>query len=89
MDALLEFGRGIRQDPSRRQVTPWNPTSLSDSNACTNDWHGLVCSSCQILLMDWVCGECRLVGVCKDADGSELVAAELQIGSDLAPCIRV
>lgn len=49
MEALMEFGRGIRQDPSRRQVAPWNPTSSSDSDGCPVDWHGVQCSSGKIL----------------------------------------
>ncbi|CAM0872956.1 unnamed protein product [Alopecurus aequalis] len=49
MEVLLEFGRGIRQDPSSRQVTPWNPTSSSDSDGCPVDWHGVECSSGKIL----------------------------------------
>lgn len=49
MEALLEFGRGIRQDPSRRQAAPWNPTSSSDSDGCPVDWHGVQCNGGQIL----------------------------------------
>ncbi|XP_062215766.1 probable inactive receptor kinase At5g10020 [Phragmites australis] len=49
MEALLEFGRGIRQDPSRREVTPWNPTSALDSDGCPVDWYGVQCSGGQIL----------------------------------------
>jgi Leucine-rich repeat (LRR) protein len=49
MEALLEFGRGIRQDPSRRQAVPWNPTSALDSGGCPVDWHGVQCSGGQIL----------------------------------------
>ncbi|KAM0843536.1 hypothetical protein ACQ4PT_057643 [Festuca glaucescens] len=49
MEALMEFGRGIRQDPSRRQVAPWNPTSSSDSDGCPVDWHGVECRSGKIL----------------------------------------
>ncbi|GJN08023.1 hypothetical protein PR202_ga25908 [Eleusine coracana subsp. coracana] len=49
MEALLEFGRGIRQDPSRREATPWNPTSALDSDGCPADWHGVQCNGGQIL----------------------------------------
>ncbi|WVZ56741.1 hypothetical protein U9M48_007230 [Paspalum notatum var. saurae] len=49
VEALLEFGRGIRQDPSRRQAGPWNPTSALDSDGCPVDWHGVQCSGGQIL----------------------------------------
>lgn len=49
MEALLEFGRGIRQDQSRRQATPWNPTSALDSDGCPVDWHGVQCNNGQIL----------------------------------------
>jgi Leucine-rich repeat (LRR) protein len=49
MEALLEFGRGIRQDPTRRQAVPWNPTSALDSDGCPVDWHGVECSGGQIL----------------------------------------
>uniref|UniRef100_A0ACD5XL11 Uncharacterized protein n=1 Tax=Avena sativa TaxID=4498 RepID=A0ACD5XL11_AVESA len=49
MEALMEFGRGIRQDPSRRQAAPWNPTSSSDSDGCPVDWRGVQCSSGRIL----------------------------------------
>jgi Leucine-rich repeat (LRR) protein len=50
-EALLEFGRGIRQDPSRREAagTPWNPTSALDADGCPVDWHGVQCSGGQIL----------------------------------------
>ncbi|OEL21200.1 putative inactive receptor kinase [Dichanthelium oligosanthes] len=50
-EALLEFGRGIRQDPSRRETTgtPWNPTSALDADGCPVDWHGVQCSGGQIL----------------------------------------
>jgi Leucine-rich repeat (LRR) protein len=53
MEALMEFGRGIRQDPSRRQVAPWNPTSSSDSDGCPVDWHGVQCSSGKILSIEF------------------------------------
>ncbi|XP_062211073.1 probable inactive receptor kinase At5g10020 [Phragmites australis] len=49
MEALLEFSRGIRQDPSGREASPWNPTSALDSNGCPVDWHGVQCSGGQIL----------------------------------------
>ncbi|PWZ04932.1 putative inactive receptor kinase [Zea mays] len=49
MEALLEFSRGIRQDPSRRQAIPWNPTSALDSDDCPVDWHGVQCIGGQIL----------------------------------------
>lgn len=49
MEALLEFGRGIQQDQSRRQATPWNPTSPLDSDGCPVDWHGVQCNNGQIL----------------------------------------
>ncbi|TVU47254.1 hypothetical protein EJB05_06847 [Eragrostis curvula] len=49
MEALLEFGRGIRQDPSRREAAPWNPTSALDSDGCPVDWHGVQCNGGQIL----------------------------------------
>jgi Leucine-rich repeat (LRR) protein len=49
MAALLEFGRGIRQDPSRREAFPWNPISALDSDGCPADWHGVQCSGGQIL----------------------------------------
>ncbi|KAF8731187.1 hypothetical protein HU200_016510 [Digitaria exilis] len=50
-EALLEFGRGIRQDPSLREATgsPWNPTSELDADGCPVDWHGVQCSGGQIL----------------------------------------
>ncbi|CAL4914145.1 unnamed protein product [Urochloa decumbens] len=50
-EALLEFSRGIRQDPSRREATatPWNPTSALDADGCPVDWHGVQCSGGQIL----------------------------------------
>jgi Leucine-rich repeat (LRR) protein len=48
-EALLEFGRGIRQDPSRREATTWNPTSALDADGCPVDWHGVQCSGGQIL----------------------------------------
>uniref|UniRef100_A0A0D3FHU7 non-specific serine/threonine protein kinase n=1 Tax=Oryza barthii TaxID=65489 RepID=A0A0D3FHU7_9ORYZ len=49
MEALLEFGRGIRQDSSGHRATPWNPTSALDSDGCPLDWHGVQCSNGQIL----------------------------------------
>ncbi|KAF0909711.1 hypothetical protein E2562_000047 [Oryza meyeriana var. granulata] len=49
MEALLEFGRGIRQDSSGHRATPWNPTSALDSDGCPVDWHGVQCSNGQIL----------------------------------------
>jgi hypothetical protein len=49
MAALLEFGRGIRQDPSRREAFPWKPSSALDSDGCPADWHGVQCSGGQIL----------------------------------------
>jgi Leucine-rich repeat (LRR) protein len=49
MAALVEFGRGIRQDPSRREAFPWNPTSALGSDGCPADWHGVQCSGGQIL----------------------------------------
>ncbi|KAL6901990.1 hypothetical protein ACP4OV_004866 [Aristida adscensionis] len=52
MEALLEFGRGVRQDPSRREPTPWNPTSALDSDGCPADWHGVQCSGGQILSIE-------------------------------------
>ncbi|KAG2552334.1 hypothetical protein PVAP13_9KG424100 [Panicum virgatum] len=48
-EALLEFSRGIRQDPSRRQATTWNPTAALDADGCPVDWHGVQCSGGQIL----------------------------------------
>uniref|UniRef100_A0A0D9VTF1 non-specific serine/threonine protein kinase n=1 Tax=Leersia perrieri TaxID=77586 RepID=A0A0D9VTF1_9ORYZ len=49
MEALLEFGRGIRQDSSSHKAIPWNPISALDSDGCPVDWHGVQCSSGQIL----------------------------------------
>ncbi|KAG2541183.1 probable inactive receptor kinase At5g10020 [Panicum virgatum] len=48
-EALLEFGRGIRQDPSRREATTWNPTSALAADGCPVDWHGVQCSGGRIL----------------------------------------
>ncbi|KAI4967778.1 hypothetical protein ZWY2020_014945 [Hordeum vulgare] len=92
MEALLEFGRGIRQDPSRRQAAPWNPTSSSDSDGCPVDWHGVQCNGGQILSIafDGIgLGQRQLVGACKDDDASEPIPLQQQIGRGLATCIGV
>ncbi|KAG8063584.1 hypothetical protein GUJ93_ZPchr0003g16976 [Zizania palustris] len=49
MEALLEFSRGIQQDSSKHQATPWNSTSGLDSDGCPVNWHGVQCSNGQIL----------------------------------------
>jgi len=40
--ALLEFKKGIREDPLGLVLGSWNQTSL-DSNGCPTTWHGIQC----------------------------------------------
>lgn len=41
--SLLEFKKGIRDDPLGKVHDSWNQTTVQDLNACPDSWHGIVC----------------------------------------------
>lgn len=44
-DALVEFRKGIQEDPSGRIIDSWNPSSELDSFGCPINWYGVQCSA--------------------------------------------
>ncbi|KAK9271647.1 hypothetical protein L1049_002010 [Liquidambar formosana] len=43
--SLLEFKKGIRDDPLGKVINSWNQASLTDPTACPVTWHGVVCDT--------------------------------------------
>ncbi|XP_072976226.1 probable inactive receptor kinase At5g10020 [Typha angustifolia] len=48
LDALLEFRKGIEEDPSGRIFGSWNPISTQDYVGCPLDWYGVQCTGGRI-----------------------------------------
>ncbi|XP_057972421.1 probable inactive receptor kinase At5g10020 [Malania oleifera] len=42
--SLLEFKKGIRDDPLKKVHNSWSQSSLTDPGACPTTWHGIVCN---------------------------------------------
>lgn len=60
--SLLEFKKGIREDPLGKVFNTWNRTSLTELGTCPGSWYGVVCDDAGLSVAAIVLDRLGLVG---------------------------